>query len=102
MRFSKLAVPVLASLALAASAVAIADDPSGDGSGDSTVTVCVVGSDNALGSTCVIATDGDPLAGGFIAPGDNYIVVPDTGGDLTVAGDEVLGKSILEEEAGLN
>lgn len=102
MRFPKLAVPVLASLAIAASAVAIADG-SADGSGDSTVTVVVYGSDDALGTSCVISVDGgDALATAALVPGANYIDVLDPGTPIAVDGDEVLGRSILDEGEGLN
>lgn len=102
MRFTNFAAPVLASLAIAASAVAIADDPAGTGSDDSTVTVVVYASDDALGTSCVISCDGDALATAALVPGANYIEILDTGTPVAVEGEEVLGRSILDEGEGLN
>ena len=92
MTIAKFAVPVLSTLALFASAVAVADGTTTDASTDASVTLCVIGSDDALGTSCTISVDGDVLTGAYLVPGPNYITVVDPGMDLVVAGEEVLAK----------
>ena len=93
MKFAKIAAPTLAAFGFVLGASAIADAPEQTGD-DGTVTLCIVGSDDALNTPCVISCDGDPLAGIWLVPGDNLIPVPEPLVDaLVVTGEEVIGVS---------
>lgn len=92
MTIAKFAVPVLSTLVLFVGAVAVADAPATDASTNDTLTLCVIGSNDALGTSCTISVDGDVLTGAYLVPGPNYITVIDPGTELVVAGEEVLAK----------
>ena len=102
MTIAKLAASVLSTLVLFVGAVAVAEDPATAGSTDTTTTICVIGSTDALGTSCTISADGDVLAGAYLVPGENYITVDYSSTDLVVAGDEVLAASSHPDNPGIN